>query len=764
MSSNWKPTVKKVLDGEPVDQTTANRAITTLASQTEWLKARVDLMTGSTSISFTTDKLDTSVAVGDWVYFDELTGTYLKAIAEMEYDEVHFTYFPSRRSFAAGIVADKESGTSGLVVCRIAGVTLTDYTSIGSLDGLMQEGETFTPGRMYLSTVNPGKMTSNPSGGMMVSLGIFSEDDTMIDIQVKDVFESHFHHRFNLFAKPSASYTGSTGWAYRDVSGDDRSYVDYKDSTDSPTENLIQLSVKRDATKIPSTERLVVRIKDMEDGTFAVDLFEHPGGNTPSDIDSAVQVNTDSKILPWPEYGEEVAINWSGSGIETDLILAFVRVDYETSTRHDGSLADDVDSGTYTEAGSKWLVSIPDDYKGWTNANPVLSVTPTGARFRYITEGHLDFFQFFPPLPEESIVLYKNGSPLAQGTSPGEYTVNHRGLWWFGDIWVDGNAVLPWPSDYDVDLLPAEPSTEGMSLIVTFITHVLSSPETVVRSISSGNYMIKVESLDGSAPASSGRVQITLEPEFLESPEQVTYPSVVYHGLDSQSRLKKGYSVASLEAGDNVVLERKISEGVYTTNEPYNGTVKISVPRADMEGEVTSITLMNAKESHRNGVSYVEFLPPATAKTALSARIKVPNVDIGDRAFKLTLYGRWLGTGATSAEKTVVLKADYRVVTLSSLLATLPPDRTEYWVIPLPNSYTPYSVLTEEHPIITDIEASVVLTGCNLLADNSTITILPNDIISVNLERVAAGLVASDDYASNLGLLSLRWKLELIDL
>lgn len=201
--SLWNP-VSSLEDGQDVNAATFNKPFSQLVGRTDYLKGAVDDLRGSgpfTAVVATVTLSSKNTPVpGDIVAFDPVSRTYVKALASMSLFDA-FRAAPS--AYAVGFLKSV-SGMSGSVV-MFGRVDLSD--DFQDLSRLLQKGEPFSPGLFYVSSTEPGKITSYPSGPR-IQIGTFSSnpqtgngDFALIDPQYSGVTD-HIHRSFVLSARP----------------------------------------------------------------------------------------------------------------------------------------------------------------------------------------------------------------------------------------------------------------------------------------------------------------------------------------------------------------------------------------------------------------------------------------------------------------------------------------------------------------------------------------------------------------------------------
>jgi len=201
-----------IVDGSDVDAETVNRPLFELAERTNYLYNKLDEFTGSAlseSVRLFSVPLTTEGALApnikDVVTLDRVTGTYCKAVASMSVSD---EFKMSNNAFAVGVLIAK-SGSTGTVVAQ-GRLTTATGSNLWLLADMLESGEVFRNGDYYLSAIEPGKITANPSGPV-IYLGMFKASDTaaaygdyaVLSPQFHDLGTAHVHRTYKLHSKPA---------------------------------------------------------------------------------------------------------------------------------------------------------------------------------------------------------------------------------------------------------------------------------------------------------------------------------------------------------------------------------------------------------------------------------------------------------------------------------------------------------------------------------------------------------------------------------
>lgn len=190
-----------LVDGTDVVADTFNKPLYELAERTDYLYAQVQALYGSGT--FESVRLPgvavTGAVVGQVVYREPLTNAYIPAIASMQLVD-NFTVADS--SLALGVVS-AITGATGTVV--LAGkCVLTTGVVPWDMTALVQTGETFRAGPYYLSSLEAGRITANPSGPR-IYVGTYGTDYAILAPQYRDTGEAHVHRTYALFSQPAGT-------------------------------------------------------------------------------------------------------------------------------------------------------------------------------------------------------------------------------------------------------------------------------------------------------------------------------------------------------------------------------------------------------------------------------------------------------------------------------------------------------------------------------------------------------------------------------
>ena len=229
MSKEMWSQVKKFADGDNLDADTLNVPIGQLGERTAYLYARLkELVAGGkmSSVILTDAKLSTAEGcepvVGNAVYLDNATGRFAAARATMSlYDD----FSAEQSAFTVGILQSKDGDTGNVLVYGRLDLNPTGSPIL--VRDLIESGETFRPGRYYLSSNEAGKLTAHPNGpliyvctvsGTVVAGGL--NGTAIVTPQFLDLGQSHIHRTAVLTARPAGTHD-TTGYLPIDTTVDE---------------------------------------------------------------------------------------------------------------------------------------------------------------------------------------------------------------------------------------------------------------------------------------------------------------------------------------------------------------------------------------------------------------------------------------------------------------------------------------------------------------------------------------------------------------
>lgn len=201
----WKSVVE-LRDGQSVDAETLNKPLSELADRTTYLKEEIDAI-GSrgqlSSVRAIVGLSDDDAVPGDIVCIDSGTGMFSRALSSMSVFDAYEARMPL---YAVGMLVRRETDGRG-VVAFSGEVDLSEF----DVPGMLEDGDVCRNGPYFLSSRNPGKISSSPHG-VVVQIGVFvvnpqksgreTWDRAYLNVQYGDLL-SHRHMTYRLSAKPA---------------------------------------------------------------------------------------------------------------------------------------------------------------------------------------------------------------------------------------------------------------------------------------------------------------------------------------------------------------------------------------------------------------------------------------------------------------------------------------------------------------------------------------------------------------------------------
>jgi len=767
MLTNWTPIVRPPIDGEIVDQKTIGRSLVALQQRTEFLYERLnDFSAQNGKLVIQNAKLGPSVTVGDWVYYNTSSSKYEKAIAEGELDPVYNSYRATAKTFVVGICVSVEfTGNLGSIL--MSG-WIKDITSLGipNVSQLLEDPSVgFSTGRYYLSRKKPGKMT-NIGGAPLVQLGFFSEKECFVAPLQKDIFESHTHYKLSLANRPAASQnTLGTGWSsYTDSLAKTYKYVDYFYSSSSAHSTDVAMCIRGNGTtNIYGPEFRIDIYKDSNNKMVRRIVY-----GPALDFDNPESTTTTMVVLPainYPVYGQWTDID--GAGIS----VSFIKKGLKTSASYTTTLANDL-LPLPASALHKFCVYFPQDTIGWTNVNVFDGLYTSSSMYRYMREYDVSLNAVWPPVPTESVSITNNGIGLV---AIQDFICFPQDLMWNVGLYNATKTYSPWAHDYAARGVYTPDSQYEKNLELFFSKANISTARPIVLTLQSATPAIQVFDCLTGDPSNSGNLSLDLRLDLnlLNGPNSKTCMASV--DPVSQKFVLSGL-VSKLTAGNGIKITETGSSGALVSN---YGELTIEKDVTENSGEVSIVSLKNAKESLFNGVTpCVMFLPPSSAKCEIVSKIKIPKQTLPSGSSpKLSISGVVFGTENTSSTKVALFKSTHFVLRKGVNISDLDDKdgntnafAVQYWRVEF-NGNVSNIIHSDEYPnpsslllfetfngssVISQPLSSIELTSGKInQIDNQFIQ--PEDTILTIIKRVPSSLSTVDDYDGDVGFSAINW-------
>jgi len=741
MSTFWKTLVRRIANGNPVDASVSNAPTDDLVDRTEWLKRRFEsLQSTSGRLIMSGVPVEASVQTSSWVYLDGDSGIYRNGLAAMELTGSGMPR-PARSAFVSGVVTAKTGPTTAdVMIIGEAGIGDGGVVQIPSMSYMMEGDEVFAPGEYYLSASVPGRMTANPSGAPVVRLGSFTNEKMQVSIHTRLMQDGHVHHRFALRNYPSSQ---GGGWASITDGAGLHGFVNY--SNDVAHKGLIDISVSVTPGMVWDGVRRRIRVRKADSGSAL--LIE---SNTLSwlGIETAESLIEVTK----PPYGTLIDLVAGVVPRKIGVSVSFLRPGFFVSGAGTYTNGFTLNFSTEVPQSKGWVIDLPDALSGWTNCCPSLDdQIPVGASLRYITEGQYDLSSLLvvSPLPSPTLTI---GGDLMVGN----WVRTHSDIYWTEASADPADWKLPWSEDLDLldpgTLLPA---------FIAFSSAPHGDSDPVVRSLFSSGGIARFVKVGTDESASTGALELILDYRLAvdllnEAADNRCLASISADG----KKILTGPRVSEIVPGPNILIRRVMPDGSLLESGVHSGKIRIDLASTSSEGASPSFSLFNAKESERNGVSFIEFLPPGQVATAAVARISVPNLEVGDGDnLRMEILTQWLGNKSGGVDPTLaVMKLEVRVVrpgvNLSGSISA--PAEVHALGLTIGITYAAFKVMDEES-VNTFNTAGLILPGDQIFVrisrdtNESQFNVGPSSALEANI-------LDPDDYTGQVGLVSTKWR------
>lgn len=186
--------IRKIKNGQPVDEEYTNKPLSDIEKQILYLKWRLDQIGSTHKWILYNAPIHSGVEFGHVVYFNTEISKFDNAIVRYKYDETGYVK-PDESCIVEGLVIEKVNDTQAHI---FLGGYLTDFdfsnTIIGSLE----------PGIYYLSQTHPGKLTKDISDIIGIAvLKLHSSTSGMLLPTYRNLLEDHIHVKLNLEITPA---------------------------------------------------------------------------------------------------------------------------------------------------------------------------------------------------------------------------------------------------------------------------------------------------------------------------------------------------------------------------------------------------------------------------------------------------------------------------------------------------------------------------------------------------------------------------------
>ena len=214
----WVPLVRRIKDGEPVDQSTVNVPIDQLTQREQHLYEKFNELLGKSALVAFSQPIHPSdvsqlkangLAV---VYYrsDNMGEGLSRGITGFTSSQASSVFSPKASNYSFGIVKTiyQSSKTADLFIeglCEFA-VNLDDADL-----GILEAGETFSVGPYFLSSKTPGKITSDPSGIPVYVGYAISRTKFLLHPNVDEFSQFFINYRYHLLDRVAGTPNKTQG-------------------------------------------------------------------------------------------------------------------------------------------------------------------------------------------------------------------------------------------------------------------------------------------------------------------------------------------------------------------------------------------------------------------------------------------------------------------------------------------------------------------------------------------------------------------------
>lgn len=741
--------VKKFRDGDSLNAKTLNVPVRQLGDRTEYLYSRlIGLIDGDrlssvvmTGVALSTKEGDTP-DVGNAVYLHQQDGEETlvasKAKATMSlYDD--FTAADS--AFTVGILQSKTNGATGNVVVYGRMNLAPDGTPVREAD-MIEDGETYRPGRYYLSANEAGKLTANPNGpriyvcsigGNVDSSGAF-DGIAVVNPQFLDIGTSHVHRTAVIKARPAG-----------ELSGDGKSVLGYGTITPGPFHLIFGGTWTGDGT---------VSYR------FKLGIEVVPGEDAPSY--SLYYAEGPSQEFVAAERGEGLVFSVS-NGLSATLVVdgggsGVTSCDLEGTEQATWAALD------FPEAGQGWVDHVASDEDEYPNAlyDYVLGMDPQVANF-------------WPPVPPKSAALLVNGVEMDNAALfPEHPTVafGKKTIHWF----EAAAGRKPWPDDLNAD--PAYDKVMAMHWVRGF--QGATGPVTSIQP--KPGSPLKIYAYGTNDAANVGDLEIDAEVDF--EIEDGGAPGYMVPKRSENGKLIAGPVVERVVPGPGISLVSRYG------SPDGQGTVVIGLDNGSFRSQFEDIALENAEQAKIGMFPYVRLKgysgSAISSPSAFTATMRVPT-NLPDGNYALRVFGSVFAENGFSGAASIryaCLSMSYSI--LPDFSATgdmmyrnlktslLKPDGPRTVYVPFGhedsggvsyNGFDPVFVTTENGSLENkdDVVAKVLGKNIPYYVDFSQQGIFPElkpgYLVGIRFARAVTQDQGKDPYAGPLGFVNLSWEI-----
>jgi len=222
----WLPTVRKIKDGETVDQSTVNVPIDQLTQREQHLYEKFEELSGkSVLISFGQPiHASETLAVGELsiLYFtsDEAGTGLKKGTTGFSSSSSSSMFSPNDSNYSFGLIKTvyPETRTVDVYTEGLCELPIDlDHSTLGLIETINGTTEEFRVGPYYLSAKTKGKITKDPSGIPVYVGYAVSKRKILLHTNVDEFSQFFINYRYNILARVAGAASLSQGvWSISD--------------------------------------------------------------------------------------------------------------------------------------------------------------------------------------------------------------------------------------------------------------------------------------------------------------------------------------------------------------------------------------------------------------------------------------------------------------------------------------------------------------------------------------------------------------------
>lgn len=195
--------IKFIREGEPVSPGTANRPLEQLDQNIQYLWSIIQAASLGSTVYARAQTIETTLKVGQPVYFNATTSRFEAAFASTESDTVTGYLTVPDQAQVWGIVAIKHNAT-------LADILLFGYAQIDireALDITLAPGAAVPAATWYLSGMSAGKLTRQLPPVTIPVCKTNNNGGVYVNPSFVDFLENHRHYAFSLAMLPAGTVT-----------------------------------------------------------------------------------------------------------------------------------------------------------------------------------------------------------------------------------------------------------------------------------------------------------------------------------------------------------------------------------------------------------------------------------------------------------------------------------------------------------------------------------------------------------------------------